>query len=130
MTVFLAFIMLYRAGDLTLILNSLRFIETYAPALIAPVKAAVEKGLHLYAPNNKYPLVLETDGSDDGWGAVLFQRINGKKHIIKMWSKQWATEAWWKKPPYHREAKAWMNGMTLTMPYTMCNPFLSVLSVL
>ena len=87
------------------------------------LKAAVEKGLHLYAPNNKYPLVLETDGSDDGWGAVLFQRINGKKHIIKMWSKQWATEAWRKKPPYHREAKAWMNGMTLTMPYAMCNPF-------
>ena len=40
-----------------------------------------------------------------------------------MWSKQWQTEAWHKKPPYHKEAKAWMNGMTLTMPYAACNPF-------
>ena len=38
-----------------------------------------------------------------------------------MWSKKWATEAWQKKPPYHREAKAWMNGMELALPYTMCN---------
>ena len=40
-----------------------------------------------------------------------------------MWSKQWKTEAWHKKPPYHREAKAWMNGMTLALPYAACNPF-------
>ena len=38
-----------------------------------------------------------------------------------MWSKQWKTEAWQKKPPYHREAKAWMNGLTLTVPYALCN---------
>ena len=38
-----------------------------------------------------------------------------------MWSKQWKTEAWAKKPPYHREAKAWMNGLTLTLPYAMRN---------
>ena len=39
-----------------------------------------------------------------------------------MWSKKWPTEAWQKRPPYHREAKAWMNGMELTIPYAMCNP--------
>lgn len=40
-----------------------------------------------------------------------------------MWSKQWQTESWKKKPPYHREAKAWMNGMTFALPYTVCNPY-------
>ena len=28
-----------------------------------------------------------------------------------------------KKPPYHREAKAWMNGMELALPFTLFNPF-------
>ena len=87
------------------------------------LKRQVQQGIHLYAPDNSYPLILETDGSDDGWGAVLYQLIDGEKRIIKMWSKQWKTEAWHKKPPYHREAKAWMNGMTLALPYAMCNPF-------
>lgn len=111
------------------VLNSLaspkaawEFTDQHRKALDS-IKQACEKGMHLYAPNNKYPLILETDGSDDGWGAVLFQLIDGEKHIIKMWSKQWDTEAWRKKPPYHREAKAWMNGMTLSLPYAMCNPF-------
>ena len=87
------------------------------------LKRRVQQGIHLYAPDNTLPLVLETDGSDDGWGAVLYQMVDGEKRIIKMWSKQWKTEAWHKKPPYHREAKAWMNGMTLAMPYAACNPF-------
>ena len=90
---------------------------------IDTLKRQIQQGLHLYAPDNNYPLILETDGSDDGWGAVLYQMINGDRHVIKMWSKQWKTEAWHKKPPYHREAKAWMNGMTLALPYAMCNPF-------
>ena len=79
--------------------------------------------LYLYAPRNDLPLHLETDGSEDGWGAVLFQIVDGKRHVIKMWSKKWATEAWMKKPPYHREAKAWMNGMELALPFTLFNPF-------
>ena len=87
------------------------------------LKRQVQQDIHLYAPNNLIPLVLETDGSDDGWGAVLYQLVDGEKRIIKMWSKKWETEAWHKKPPYHREAKAWMNGMTLALPYVMCNPF-------
>ena len=87
------------------------------------LKRAVQSGIHLYAPDYKHQLVLETDGSDDGWGAVLYQTIDGEKRVIKMWSKQWKTEAWRKKPPYHREAKAWMNGMTLALPYALCSPF-------
>ena len=98
------------------------FTEKHEHAL-NELKRIVQEGLHLYAPNNDYPLVLDTDGSDDGWGAVLYQVIDGKKRIIKMWSKTWKTEAWHKKPPYHREAKAWMNGMTAALPYTVCNPF-------
>ena len=98
------------------------FTDTHRAAVDA-LKEAVQKGIHLYAPNNNYPLILETDGSDDGWGAILYQKIGDEKHVIKMWSKQWDTEAWVKKPPYHKEAKAWMNGMTLAMPYAICNPF-------
>ena len=79
------------------------------------------RDLWLYAPRNDLPLHLETDGSEDGWGAVLFQIIDGERRVIKMWSKKWATEAWQKKPPYHREAKAWMNGMELTIPIAMFN---------
>lgn len=118
-----------RGNSPAMILNALtspkgdwEFTDTHRAAVDA-LKEAVQKGIHLYAPNNNYPLILETDGSDDGWGAVLYQRIGEEKHVIKMWSKQWDTEAWVKKPPYHKEAKAWMNGMTLALPYASCNPF-------
>ena len=83
----------------------------------------LEDELYLYAPRNDLPLHLETDGSEDGWGAVLFQKVGDKRQVIKMWSKKWPTEAWQKKPPYHREAKAWMNGMELTLPFALHNPF-------
>ena len=43
--------------------------------------------LHLYAPRNDLSLHLETDGSEDGWGAVFYQIVEGKRHVIKMWSK-------------------------------------------
>ena len=33
------------------------------------------------------------DGSDDGWGAILLQIINGERHVIGMWSGQWKTVA-------------------------------------
>ena len=87
------------------------------------LREIVLKGLHLWAPDANYPLILETDGSEDGWGAVLYQTIENEKRVIKMWSKQWKTEAWQKKPPYHREAKAWMNALTLTIPYALQNNF-------
>ena len=54
-------------------------------------------------------------------GAILYQWINKEKKVIKMWSKAWKTEAWRKKPTYHREAKAWMNGLELTIPYALHN---------
>ena len=117
------------AGNPAAVLNSLsspkaewEFTEQHRNAVDA-LKKATLKGIHIYAPNNNFPLILETDGSDDGWGAVLYQQYNDERHVIKMWSKQWKTEAWHKKPPYHKEAKAWMNGMTLAMPYALCNPF-------
>jgi hypothetical protein len=127
---FSAFLRDYGKGNSpAAILNSLAspkaewlFTERHRTAL-DELKKQVQEGIHLYAPDNTIPLVLETDGSDDGWGAVLYQLIDGEKHVVKMWSKQWKTEAWHKKPPYHREAKAWMNGMTLSLPYAMCNPF-------
>ena len=113
------------------ILNSLmstkvpwEFTKRHEEALEKLKKMVLVEGeneLHLYAPNPDHPLILETDGSEDGWGAVLYQNIDEEKRVIKMWSKQWKTEAWAKKPPYHREAKAWMNGLTLTLPYAMRN---------
>ena len=118
-----------RGNSPAAILNSLvspkaewNFTQRHKDAL-DEAKRQVQADIHLYAPDNTHALILETDGSDDGWGAVLYQMIDGEKRIIKMWSRQWKTEAWHKKPPYHREAKAWMNGMTLALPYAMCNPF-------
>ena len=39
-----------------------------------------------------------------------------------MWSKQW-TGGFYKAPPYHKEAKAWMMGMEMALPYSMASPF-------
>ena len=86
-------------------------------------KIVLEDDICLFAPDHNHKLILETDASTDGWGAVLYQKIDGEKRIIKMWSKAWKTEAWKKKPTYHREAKAWMNGLTLTIPYALCNKY-------
>ena len=126
---FSSFIDDYGRSPSSVILNTLvspkaewEFTKHHRNALDT-LKSQVQQDIHLYAPDYKLPLVLETDGSDDGWGAVLYQLVNDEKRIIKMWSKQWKTEAWHKKPPYHREAKAWMNGMTLALPYVMCSQF-------
>ena len=43
--------------------------------------------LYLSAPDKSLPLILETDGSDDGWGAILLQVIKDQRRVIKMWSK-------------------------------------------
>ena len=67
--------------------------------------------LYLASPDNTLPLVLETDGSDDGWGAILLQIIEGKRRVIKMWAKQWKTLHMRRAPPYYKETKAWMNGL-------------------
>ena len=109
------------------VLNSLRspkvpfvFEKKHEEALEA-LRREVLSGVHLHAPDHNHKLILDTDASADGWGAVLYQMIDGEKRVIKMWSKKWKTEAWIKKPPYHREAKAWMNGLTLTIPYALYN---------
>ena len=96
------------------------FTKEHEQALEA-LRKLILSGVHLWTQDPDIPLQLETDGSDDGWGAVLFQMVEGERRVIKMWSKKWDTEAWHKKPPYHREAKAWMNGMELSMPYTLFN---------
>ena len=68
------------------------------------------------------PLILETDGSDDGWGAILLQIINGERRIIAMWSKQWDTMAMKKAPPCYKETKAWMNGLEKAKIYIDTHP--------
>ena len=96
------------------------FTKEHEEALEA-IRKEILSGVHLWAQDPDLPLHLETDGSDDGWGAVLFQIVEGERRVIKMWSKKWDTEAWQKKPPYHREAKAWMNGMELSQIYILFN---------
>ena len=96
------------------------FTEKHQQALKDLQKIALESDLCLYAPDHNHKLILETDASVDGWGAILYQMINGEKRVIKMWSKAWK-DAWTRKPTYHREAKAWMNGLTLTIPYATHN---------
>ena len=100
-----------------------KWTDLHEKALQKLKKIVLEGNICLHAPDHNYKLILETDASNDGWGAVLYQMINGEKRIIKMWSKAWKTEAWKKKPTYHREAKAWMNGLTLTIPYALCNKY-------
>ena len=79
--------------------------------------------LYLASPNNSLPLVLETDGSDDGWGAILLQVDQGKRQVIKMWSKQWKTLHMRRAPPYYKETKAWMNGLENSRIYADYSPF-------
>ena len=97
--------------------------ERHSKALQALKDKVLVDGIWIYAPRDDLPLHLETDGSDSGWGAVLFQLVDGERHVIKMWSKKWPTEAWHKKPPYHREAKAWMEGMERAIPLALNNRF-------
>ena len=79
--------------------------------------------LYLSAPDNTLPLILETDGSDDGWGAILLQIIKGVRRVIKMWSKQWKTLHMRRAPPYYKETKAWMNGLENSRIYADYSPF-------
>ena len=79
--------------------------------------------LYLAAQDRTKPLILETDGSDDGWGAILLQIIEDKRRIIKMWSKQWKTLHMKRAPPYYKETAAWMNGMERIRIYADYSPF-------
>ena len=80
-------------------------------------KTLLSGKLYLAAPNRDVQLILETDGSDDGWGAILLQIIDGKRSIIKMWSKQWKTLHMKRAPPYYKETAAWMNGLERSRIY-------------
>ena len=55
------------------------------------LKKQILDSVHIYAPDNNHQVILETNGSIDGWRAVLYQIIEGEKRIIKMCSKQWKT---------------------------------------
>ena len=117
-------------GSPAKIINSLmpknvefKWTKVHEEALQKLRKIVLEDDICVFAPDHNHKLILETDASNDGWGAILYQMINGKKRVIKMWSKAWKTEAWKKKPTYHREAKAWMNGLTLAIPYALCNKY-------
>ena len=78
---------------------------------LAKLKAGITADVYLATPRKDLPLILETDGSDDGWGAILLQVVDGKRRIIAMWSHQWDTMGMRKAPPYYKETKAWMNGL-------------------
>ena len=81
-----------------------------------------QPGIYLAAANKKEQLVLETDGSDDGWGAILLQIINGERRVIAMWSGRWKTVAMRKAPPYYKETKAWMLGLDKARVYADAHP--------
>ena len=73
-----------RQGTPAAILNSLRspkipweFTPKHEKALDDLKRIVTQKGdeaIHLFAPDHTQPLILETDGSEDGWGAVLYQK--------------------------------------------------------
>jgi hypothetical protein len=50
-------------------------LEKMEQALDTIKYAIIHGELKLHAPDYHYPLILETDGSDYGWGAVLLQNI-------------------------------------------------------
>ena len=78
--------------------------------------------LYLAAPRKDLPLILETDGSDDGWGAILLQEVDGERKVIQMWSKQWKTVQMRKSPPYYKECAAFMRGLELARIYADAHP--------
>ena len=86
-------------------------------------KQLLDGKLYLASQNREYPLILETDGSDDGWGSILLQIIDGKRSVIKMWSKQWKTLHMKRAPPYYKETAAWMNGLERTRIYADYSKF-------
>jgi hypothetical protein len=60
----------------------------YNRALESIKKRLTSDDLMLNAPDHRYPLHLETAGSDGGWGAVLFQVFKGTRRVIRMSGKQ------------------------------------------
>ena len=69
--------------------------------------------LYLAAQDQDRPLIQETDGSDDGWGVILLQEVDGKRKALHMK----------RAPPYYKETAAWMNGMKRIPIYEDYYPF-------
>ena len=92
-----------------------------AQATLKKLQAIMLKGnLYLKVQDPDIRLELETDGSDDGWGAILYQTIKGERRVLCMWSKQWS-QAMRKMPTYYRETKAWMLGVEQARIYADYN---------
>ena len=92
------------------------------------VRGILLAGTGLHAPDYSKPLRLNTDASDYGWGANLYQLSDpdpsGERRtlIIRMWSRAW-TEAQRKLPVYFREALGWCLGVKKARPYALTSKF-------
>ena len=60
---------------------------------------------------------------EPGFGSILLQIIDGKRRVIKMWSKQWKTLHMKRAPPYYKETAAWMKGMECARIYSDSSKF-------
>ena len=72
--------------------------------------------LYLAAQDRDRPLIQETDGSDDGWGVILLQEVDGKRKALHMK----------RAPPYYKETAAWITGMERIRVYADYSPFPAV----
>ena len=69
------------------------------------LRAAVTEASKLYIADYDVPFCLDTDASDDGMGAVLYQVKDGKVHVIRYLSKAFSS-AMVTRPIYYKEARA------------------------
>ena len=90
--------------------------------------ACLENGV-LAAPDYTRRIIVATDASDDGKGAMIYQLKNpslpdkaGNRDIIRYYSKSW-DDAMRRRPPYYKEADALITGMTLASYYSLATPF-------
>jgi hypothetical protein len=102
------------------------------------IRDALLSGLHLAAPDFTLPFHLQTDASEDGKAANLYQLMNcpideqfpycKDKHspdnmfIIAHYSKAW-TEALRLRPPFYLEADALLWGTNEVKFYALSSPF-------
>ena len=80
------------------------------------LQEALGKRLFLHAPDYELRLHLETDASDDGLGACLYQDVDGEKKILAWYSQAW-TQHERAKPVYYREALAMIRALQWCRPY-------------
>eukprot|EP00939_MAST-03C_sp_MAST-3C-sp1_P004035 g4035.t1 len=75
----------------------------------------------LRPPNFAAPFFVDTDASDDGMGAVIYQRDGTEIRPIAYHSKSW-NAAMRRKPVYYREAAALFWGIDKARPYALSSP--------